>query len=61
LKATQIVSDLTDQAKVRSSTIALIRLVLALFALLFLSLHLSGHFTLLADAYDLLLVLYCAY
>jgi signal transduction histidine kinase len=52
LKATQIVSDLTDQAKVRSSTIALIRLV---------SLHLSGHFTLLADAYDLLLVLYCAY
>jgi signal transduction histidine kinase len=61
LNAAQIVKDLTDQTEARSSTIALMRLALALFALLFLSFHASGYFTPQADAYDLLLVLYSAY
>ena len=61
MNATQIVRESTSKTEVQSKMIALMRLALAMLALLFLFIHAPGYFTSKADAYNLILVLYCAY
>ncbi len=58
---TQIVRDNTSKTEVRSRTIALMRLALALFALLFFTLHTTGNINAVVAGYLPLLVLYFAY
>jgi signal transduction histidine kinase len=57
---TQVIRDNTSKTEVRSKTIALMRLALAVFALLFFTLHISSASP-VAGGYIFLLALYCTY
>lgn len=61
MNVAQIVRNNTSKTEVSSSTIALIRLALSLFALMFFSLHTEGNPNPVTEGYNLLLVLYAIY